>query len=514
MLCPGKVANAFSGFVSAPGPSDRRPAVPLGWAPPGCRFSPHIDDGVVACDPGTDSCPPGLMCVQRSPTLAVCCREPGCPGINVAINRDGGAGRRRPPPTPAPRPTATTRTFAARRRPTDRRRHRPASRRARAGRRRHRPTRRSSARFGADVLLPPDVMPPPALRAPNVQWRHERSMLPAGLRARAGRGLPRLRQRPGRGRARGDLRSPGQLPHQLPGAVVHPARAGGQPATCNARCMNERISACAAGDNCCPESCNATNDPECGAVCDNGTLEPGETCEPRTECARRDGACNSDTDTMRTRTGDVARCTFVCSEMPRPCLTGDGFCPGRCTPSTDSDCTGCGNGRVEGAETCDPPIACLEQQSRCVSDASTVRTGVGESRRLQLPLPGGPARLHVRRRLLPGRLQRQRRHRLRRLRQRPARAGRDLRPAVRRAWPSRRRAWATPATVRTGSGNPAACTFRLPVDPPDVHDRRRLLPGGLHPGERPRLQGDQRRGLQRQRRVPVRASARTGAAAR
>ena len=41
--------------------------------------------------------------------------------------------------------------------------------------------------------------------------------------------------------------------------------------------MNERISACATGDNCCPTGCNATNDAECGAVCDNGTLEPGET---------------------------------------------------------------------------------------------------------------------------------------------------------------------------------------------------------------------------------------------
>jgi hypothetical protein len=344
----------------------------------GCRFSPHIEDGVVACDPGADSCPPGLMCVQRSPTLAVYCREPGCPGINVAINRDAGADGAAPtdatnspdggdqdvsPPDDA-RPTdAAVDRPADAPPPTDAATDRPAD---------------LSPDSASDVLLPPDVMPPLPCERRACSGAISDQCCPLACGPVQDVDCPGC----GNGRVEGEREEtcdpPGSCPTSCPALSCTRRVLVGSPATCNARCMNERISACVAGDNCCPDSCNATNDPECGAVCDNGTLEPGETCEPRTECARRDGACNSDTDTMRTRTGDVARCTFVCSEMPRPCVTGDGFCPVRCTPSTDSDCTGCGNGRVEGAETCDPPIACLEQQARCVSDASTVRTGVGE----------------------------------------------------------------------------------------------------------------------------------------
>ena len=33
---------------------------------------------------------------------------------------------------------------------------------------------------------------------------------------------------------------------------------------------------------------------------------------------------------------------------------GDGFCPTNCGPTSDSDCAGCGNGRQEMGETCDP----------------------------------------------------------------------------------------------------------------------------------------------------------------
>jgi hypothetical protein len=343
----------------------------LGLGPLGCRFSPRIADGVVACQPGTDDCPPGLQCVQRSPTLAVCCREPGCPDINVAIDRDGGpdgarsdvnpGGQDGPAGTDAPAPVDGQLLDG-----TGPGADGPAPGDARADQR---------ADLPAD--LPPDVPPAP---------------LPCDRRACSGSTSDQccpLACGPtldvdcagcGNGRVEGEetCDPPGTCPTSCPALSCTRRALVGSAAACNARCLNEPISSCTAGDNCCPQTCNATNDPECGAVCDNGALEPGETCEPRVECARRDGACNSDTDTIRARTGEVARCTFVCSEMPRPCLSGDGFCPGRCTPSTDTDCAGCGNGRVEGAETCDPPVVCLEQQSRCVSDASTVRTGVGD----------------------------------------------------------------------------------------------------------------------------------------
>src|SRR5262249_51444843 len=41
--------------------------------------------------------------------------------------------------------------------------------------------------------------------------------------------------------------------------------------------------------------------------------------------------------------------TAMCSGSVR-----DGCCPGACTPLLDADCPGCGNGRLEPGETCDP----------------------------------------------------------------------------------------------------------------------------------------------------------------
>jgi hypothetical protein len=339
----------------------------LGLGPLGCRYSPHIDDGVVACEPGTDSCPPGLRCVQRSPTLAVCCREPGCPGINVAVDRDAGpdtgAGNpldgSLPDDTGAPGdaglldvPPGVDANGGA-----DVALDRPAD-------------------LAGDAPLPVDVMPP----LPCDRRTCSGAMSDRCCPLACGPTLDVDCAGCGNGRVETDetCDPPGTCPTSCPALSCSRRVLVGSAAACNARCLNEPINSCAAGDNCCPSTCNAGNDPECSAVCDNGTLEPGENCEPRVECARREGGCNSDNDTIRTRTGEVARCTFVCSEMPRPCQTGDGFCPGRCTPNTDADCIGCGNGRVEGAETCDPPVVCLEQQSRCVSDASTVRTGVGD----------------------------------------------------------------------------------------------------------------------------------------
>ena len=37
-------------------------------------------------------------------------------------------------------------------------------------------------------------------------------------------------------------------------------------------------------DGCCPSACNAANDADCAAICDNGVVEPGETCDPLSSC--------------------------------------------------------------------------------------------------------------------------------------------------------------------------------------------------------------------------------------
>ena len=48
----------------------------------------------------------------------------------------------------------------------------------------------------------------------------------------------------------------------------------------------------------------------------------------------------------------------------------DGCCPVGCSAATDSDCAGCGNGRVETGETCDPPGSCpvCDDQNDCTND--------------------------------------------------------------------------------------------------------------------------------------------------
>ena len=56
-----------------------------------------------------------------------------------------------------------------------------------------------------------------------------------------------------------------------------------------------QVEAClATADGCCPAGCNGNNDGDCVAVCDNGTLEPGEHCDPLGSCptACPQQACN------------------------------------------------------------------------------------------------------------------------------------------------------------------------------------------------------------------------------
>jgi hypothetical protein len=80
--------------------------------------------------------------------------------------------------------------------------------------------------------------------------------------------------------------------------------------------------------------------PKCG----NGVVERGETCEPVAECNRRQAACQSDANTIRTGSGSAAACTFVCNQSPRPCGPRDGQCPAGCAKDPDclprpTDCT-------------------------------------------------------------------------------------------------------------------------------------------------------------------------------
>jgi len=136
----------------------------------------------------------------------------------------------------------------------------------------------------------------------------------------------------------------------------------GSAAACNLVCTHAAVTACSlTRDGCCPSSCNATNDADCGAVCGNGVLETGETCEtkgPATPlCANV--SCNDNiactTDGM---TGSAATCNLACTHTAiAACRSGDGCCPTGCNAVNDTDCPAvCNNGVLEPGETCN--LAC------------------------------------------------------------------------------------------------------------------------------------------------------------
>ncbi|MBW2264325.1 MAG: hypothetical protein JRG91_20350, partial [Deltaproteobacteria bacterium] len=72
-------------------------------------------------------------------------------------------------------------------------------------------------------------------------------------------------------------------------------------------------------------------------LCDNGVLDPGETCDPPESCPT---SCDDgDECTADSRTGRARDCNVVCTNDPIiDCTGGDGCCPEGCDTSTDPDC--------------------------------------------------------------------------------------------------------------------------------------------------------------------------------
>ncbi|HKU41718.1 MAG TPA: DUF4215 domain-containing protein [Polyangiales bacterium] len=123
---------------------------------------------------------------------------------------------------------------------------------------------------------------------------------------------------------------------------------------CDAHCEPRPISAPMPGDGCCPPGANATEDADCAAVCGNGVLERGETCDPPGACP----ACKTDDPCLLvTSQGSSEDCTFECVYTSiNTCRTGDRCCPKGCSTNTDGDCSqSCGDGSVEfsAGETCE-----------------------------------------------------------------------------------------------------------------------------------------------------------------
>jgi hypothetical protein len=72
-------------------------------------------------------------------------------------------------------------------------------------------------------------------------------------------------------------------------------------------------------------------------VCGDGTVDPGETCDPP-------GSCPTDCDDANVCTNDLmlgapATCDVVCqNDLITVCQNGDGCCPTGCDSATDDDC--------------------------------------------------------------------------------------------------------------------------------------------------------------------------------
>jgi len=143
--------------------------------------------------------------------------------------------------------------------------------------------------------------------------------------------------------------------------------------TCDFACEHTEITDCEDDDGCCPSDCDANEDSDCSPICGNDAVEPGETCDPPESCASTcdDGqSCTADLSM-----GSADACTFACAHSPiTVCGASEGCCPEGCGPTTDVDCPGCGNGRVEGdlGETCDPPGSCAcTDDDVCTQEVTT-----------------------------------------------------------------------------------------------------------------------------------------------
>lgn len=153
---------------------------------------------------------------------------------------------------------------------------------------------------------------------------------------------------------------PGACPTECPttGDPCNEIELIGSATSCTAECAPiERV--CGADDQCCPQDCTDAEDADCavGALCGNGQLDAGETCDPAIgsglsgacECPSINTAC-----VVNELQGSPATCQHQCVEVTvTACDSGDGCCPSGCDSQSDSDCGTCGNGIVEGSESCD-----------------------------------------------------------------------------------------------------------------------------------------------------------------
>ncbi|MFH2005589.1 MAG: hypothetical protein ABI333_03270 [bacterium] len=112
----------------------------------------------------------------------------------------------------------------------------------------------------------------------------------------------------------------------------------------------------------CPADCGA-----CPTGCGDGMVTAPETCDGNCPTSCDDG--NPCTEDRLQGTPDA--CNVTCNNQPiTDCSDNDGCCPNGCSESNDGDCVpGCGDGIVNGGETCDGncPATC-DDGDPCTED--------------------------------------------------------------------------------------------------------------------------------------------------
>ena len=143
-------------------------------------------------------------------------------------------------------------------------------------------------------------------------------------------------------------------------ACIH-AELLGAAVTCDARCVVNEISLCAAGDGCCPAGCDHGSDADCSPSCGDGVVTGDEKCEPGNSalpCPTSSACDDGDPCTADKVIGSAAQCSAQCAHMPiTQTIGGDLCCPVGATVGMDSDCDPfCGDGVVSSNEKCDPAV--------------------------------------------------------------------------------------------------------------------------------------------------------------
>ena len=133
----------------------------------------------------------------------------------------------------------------------------------------------------------------------------------------------------------------------------------GEASDCSAHCKDEAITEKHNGDECCPPGATLEEDDDCDPNCNNGDLDPGETCDDgegsKTPCPASPEDCGKPSDDCHVFEVVGSNCLYICLEKEKPSASDDGCCPTGATSVKDSDCPpACNNGVLERTETCDP----------------------------------------------------------------------------------------------------------------------------------------------------------------